>query len=874
MAKALRTAVLVIGAVALVATGIGAAAGAGLFGAAAAAAGGTVAGISVATIAAIGTWASLAAGVLGVVAQLTAPKPSAAGSSTSFTTNPQSGLPYAMGRCRMSGLRIYAKTRSSPNWSKTHDLLFFGVLLTIGGQIDSIEKFTGDNEVITFDASTGQATSGSHPDWMAQKVHLGTTMTSALALSLISGAAPGWTGDHKLSGMTHALWALRADTKNNEHFTGGVPEPAWIGKWVRVYDPRLDSTYPGGSGACRALDESTYVWSQNPGLHALTWSLGRWQNGKRTCGIGAPIANIRVADFVECANVCDANGWKVGGVEWTTDSKWDSLKRILQAGGAIPTQTGAMIGCLVATPRVAIATIESRHLLERLTIAKTKPRTQRFNTVIPRFVDEASEWGLVAGAPIVEPAFVTQDGGPRTKGIDFPLVPVFDGEAATQPGQLSAYAIVNSREAGPISWATGPEFAGLKTGDVVNLNVPEKDLNNQPVLITRRSPDPATGMIRFSADTETYSKHAYALGQATTPPPPFISTPPDLTPEAPAGADWAVTPVASGSGEPGLIVTGTADNPAAEAVVMEYRKVGDADWLPSGTVPAATAIRHIITGLLPSTDYEVRIGYRTSGVTGAFVELLGPYATGAALSGSYQPLSGDLTAIDALTTTSFGRGYLVLGDAAAGRGYIGAVNLAGDTMTGALAVHGGVSAIGDGTGANVFNDRYSTNASSPSYLTRKARGSLASPSAVVQNDIIGNSVFQGYSGAAFVTGADFRVSVVATTPSATDMESIVEFRACASGSASLTNVFRYSAGGIAPSVTNARTLGTSALLWSESWVVRRYYTSTVFDAFGSGSPEGVVTAGIGSTYRRTNGGAGTSFYVKESGTGNTGWVAK
>lgn len=47
------------------------------------------------------------------------------------------------------------------------------------------------------------------------------------------------------------------------------------------------------------------------------------------------------------------------------------------------------------------------------------------------------------------------------------------------------------------------------------------------------------------------------------------------------------------------------------------------------------------------------------------------------------------------------------------------------------------------------------------------------------------------------------------------------------------------------------------------------------DMAGSGSPEGVVSAPVGSTWRRTNGGAGTTFWVKESGgTGNTGWVAK
>lgn len=43
---------------------------------------------------------------------------------------------------------------------------------------------------------------------------------------------------------------------------------------------------------------------------------------------------------------------------------------------------------------------------------------------------------------------------------------------------------------------------------------------------------------------------------------------------------------------------------------------------------------------------------------------------------------------------------------------------------------------------------------------------------------------------------------------------------------------------------------------------------------GSGSPEGSVTAPVGSVYTNLSGGANTTLYVKESGTGNTGWVAK
>ena len=43
---------------------------------------------------------------------------------------------------------------------------------------------------------------------------------------------------------------------------------------------------------------------------------------------------------------------------------------------------------------------------------------------------------------------------------------------------------------------------------------------------------------------------------------------------------------------------------------------------------------------------------------------------------------------------------------------------------------------------------------------------------------------------------------------------------------------------------------------------------------GTGSPESVKTAPVGSLYTRTNGGASTTLYVKESGAGNTGWIAK
>lgn len=619
MSKTLRTAGMVVAAVALVAATAGAAAPAVAATATTAATAGGIAGVSAATLTAIGAYGGLAAGVLSAVSAATAPGLSSQGSQTNFTTNPQSGLPYAMGRTRMSGLRFYANTNTRPGYTKFNDLLWFGALLSIGGQIDSIEKFTADSEVVTF-AADGNAI-GTYHDYQAQKVHLGgSPMASALALSLGGGTAPGWTSAHKLSGITHAMWCLRYN-KQGEMYGAGAPEPAWIGKWVKVYDPRLDSTYPGGAGACRALQESTYVWSDNPGLHALTWALGRWQNGERTCGIGAPIANIRVAEFVECANVCEANGWKVGGVEWTTDSKWDTLKRILQAGGARPTQTAAMIGCLVNMPRTAIATIQSYHLHDGLSIPATKTRRERISSVIPRYVDEDSDWSVISGTAITVPEYVTADKGKRTKEIDFPLVQVFSGQEAKQPGQLAAYEIVNSREAGPWTFTTGPEWIGLKTGDVVNLNVPEEGLDNQPVLIQQRGINPATGKVTFTVETETFAKHAFALGETTTPPAPWSPAAPDLKPPAPVETEWSVTGTTSGEGFPALLVAGDSEMPSADAIVIDYRlhaadETPDAGWTNSAILSAVDAVRHVIAPLESQAAYDVRVSYRVGTIDG------------------------------------------------------------------------------------------------------------------------------------------------------------------------------------------------------------------------------------------------------------------
>ncbi|HEY0120669.1 MAG TPA: hypothetical protein VGC14_02720 [Rhizobium sp.] len=86
-----------------------------------------------------------------------------------------------------------------------------------------------------------------------------------------------------------------------------------------------------------------------------------------------------------------------------------------------------------------------------------------------------------------------------------------------------------------------------------------------------------------------------------------------------------------------------------------------------------------------------------------------------------------------------------------------------------------------------------------------------------------------------------------------------------------------SAGNIVPTAAATYALGTSSAMFSQTY--SRYFRpgnvagGPIWSA-GAGSPEGVLAAAIGSIWGRTDGAAGTVFYVKETGTGNTGWIAK
>lgn len=621
--KTLRTAAMVVGAVALIATGVGAgiAVAQGITLSAAMAT--TVAGVG-ASLATIATIASVASAGLSIAAAAAYKRPPLTGSPTTFNSDPSAGIPYLMGRTWNAGNIVYWDTTDTSD-KGDNDRQTFVVIISGAGPIEEIEAFKSDQVVVPFDA--GGAALGFYNDFMWQKTQLGQTPEPAsLTIPADPVPVPGWTAAHKLSGYAAAMWRMRFDTKGKK-FQNGTPKPGWVAKGVKVYDPRLDSTYPGGSGPCRALDESTYVYSENPFLHGLTWCLGRWQNGIRILGIGALLAMIDVPAFVEGANVADLNGWKIGGVAYSTDNKYETLVSMLQAGCGEPMPLGAKISCFVNSPKVSLDTITIKDLSGPAKVQATQARRDRINGIIPRYRSEAHNWEVISAAPVRVPEHVAFDGGERTKEADYVFV-----QDLKQVATLARYGIENSREFGPIDLPLRPRWIGYKPGDAVTVTIPEVGLNAQKILFTNRDIDPATGCPRFSARSETDDKHPFALGQTTTAPPTPGVTGPPINP-VPGPGVWVISATSLTDGSttlPALVIDGEIDSSSSDAIVFEYREwfsgiADDAGWIGAGIEPPETT-QKIIPGVLPATSYQAAVRYRRQGVIGNRL-VLGPITT-------------------------------------------------------------------------------------------------------------------------------------------------------------------------------------------------------------------------------------------------------
>ncbi|MDE0880902.1 MAG: phage tail protein, partial [Sphingomonas bacterium] len=340
-------------------------------------------------------------------------------------------------------------------------------------------------------------------------------------------------------GKAAIAWNALFD-KDGKVFASGLPPLGSIWRGVKAYDPRKDSTYPGGDGAHRWADprdigafdaaRETWEYTTSPGLLALRNALGSWERDiatpgstyRKVFGAGIAVDGLIVGDFVALANVCDANGWACGGRIFEPGNRWDNLKRILASGGAEPAWRAGRLGVRVQSPRVALDTITQDDLADgEIVVGAMQGWEQRLNTLSPKYRSEAHKWEFVATEePVVIASYLDEDGEEKREERQLELV-----QDATQARQLCAYELMDRRELGEIELPCKPRLRRYGPGDLLIVDLPEAGLFAQPAVILKRSLNPVTMGVDLILRGETPAKHAFALAlTGTAPPTPALRT--------------------------------------------------------------------------------------------------------------------------------------------------------------------------------------------------------------------------------------------------------------------------------------------------------------------------------------------------------------
>lgn len=491
MSKVLRTVATVAGAVALVASGVGA-----------------IGGVALATK--VGAIAGVASTVAGIGAQLTAPKPIAIGSPARVIIDVEPPRPYIVGRVMTGGVMRYDKAYGETLKRVKNPYLWQVRALSGVGPIQGIVSENFDFQPI----------SSFYDGFYATTQNLG-DRPQTTALVPPYGAAPGWTTASKLSGCAHVGLNFLFD-RDGERFASGDPLYTALVDGEKAYDPRQDSTFPGGSGACRLGDESTYVYSGgNPAIEAAMYAYGRFQDGKRIFGLGQSEESIDWAAVVDWANDCDTNNWTAnlilteGGTgAKLRDQRVANLDNLCAAGGGRWFQTGGLISFDWHRPRVSLATLTDEDILQAGggTDAVQTVR-DRMNGVRPQYISPAHNWQMITAAEIVGTTYRTEDGTALTQTYPFNGV-----TNAAQAGELASYAMADSRELGPMDIAAKAAWRFYRPGDCITIDSSLVAYEGQAV-INQRSLNPETLAVGLSLKSETPGKHPFALGKVAAPPP-------------------------------------------------------------------------------------------------------------------------------------------------------------------------------------------------------------------------------------------------------------------------------------------------------------------------------------------------------------------
>lgn len=447
-------------------------------------------------------------------------------------------------------------------------------------------------------------------------------------LPAVLTAQGGWAATDNCAGVCFVVVAYKADAADakNPVWPGGRPTFLWQMRGLRCYDPRKDSTVPGGSGSHRWADPATREWSENAEICRYNFDRGIFacdrvdQPGMLLVGRGLSATEAPPERIFAAANLCDeavalaAGGteprYRVGGAVASSEEFGNVTDDFAAAMGGVVTQPEGGVAVEPGHAKAPVAFLTDADFISGTRIAASDFRSEAdqewVNTVIPRYVEPKQKW-KDHGAPIRRnTADVIADGGTREAPLSLRLV-----TSGTQAQRIAEIRRRMGRLLRTRSGTLGPRFANLEAGDWI-VWTSARHSHGLPVVYRIEShaiPENWHNTITLRAITSSVFTWTTAdqiadgaTAEATNPPSEHGM--PDI-------GDWSLSATTIGSPEnriPALTFTGLVSDAYVLGVSFGYRRTGDVAWTDEPIGPPIAPTR-VIAPVDPETAYEGSVTY-------------------------------------------------------------------------------------------------------------------------------------------------------------------------------------------------------------------------------------------------------------------------
>ncbi len=342
-------------------------------------------------------------------------------------------------------------------------------------RINAVREIWFDDKLAWTAAGGAQ---GEFAKWLQVTPVLEGSAANAINVGPRMGGARRFTG----CAYVHLRYQILAHSKKLDSvFNQSVPSRVTIvGDGASVYDPRRDSTVPGGSGPQRANDQSTWEWnasaSRNPALCTLFYLLGWRINGKLAVGKGIPSARIDLPSFIEAANLCDepvaraAGGteprYRCDGVVSEGDDTSAVLENLKATMNAVLDDVDGRLRVSVLHNDLAapIGDLFTGDVLGAFNWQQTLPLNDSVSVIRGGYTDPSAS-SLYQTADYPEVMIASRDGIERSQTVNYPLV-----QSASQAQRLSKQRLQRMLYGGTFSAVFQSTAWKFQKGDVIRLS--------------------------------------------------------------------------------------------------------------------------------------------------------------------------------------------------------------------------------------------------------------------------------------------------------------------------------------------------------------------------------------------------------------------